>query len=403
MNKTLLIFKHEFLHTITRTGFIVLTLALPVLALLGIGIFYIISGVARPAVEVIKIGYVDQAGSFDQFTSQGNITLIPQDSLESATQALIKNDIKEYFVIPSDYASTGKISVYTLEKQVIPPQEIQTAIKSFLVNNLLTKTVPEATIKVIESPLNLITIRLETSGAVSQDQGGVANIFIPIVFGILLMLSLIFSSTYVLQGLSEEKENRLMEILLSSVSTRELITGKVLGIGAAGLAQVVFWVILLPFLVNMASSSIGGFISTLRIPPSFLLLGVVYFILGYFLFAMLSAGIAAISTSVREGQGIASMFTLFAIAPFWFFSFLLNFPNSPVWVVFSIFPFSSPVLVMLRLGMTGVPVWQIVASICVLILSIIGGLLLTAKLLRTYMLMYGKRPGLSKIIRNLKS
>jgi ABC-2 type transport system permease protein len=403
MNKTLLILKHEFLHTITRTGFIVLTLALPVLALLGIGIFYIISGVSRPAAEVTKIGYVDQGGNFDQFTSQGNITIIPQDSLETATQALIRNDIKEYFVIPSDYASTGMISVYTLEKQVIPPQEIQTAIKSFLVNNLLTKTVPEATIKVIESPLNLVTIRLETSGAISQDQGGVANIFIPIIFGILLVLSLIFSSTYVLQGLGEEKENRLMEILLSSVSTRELITGKVLGIGAAGLAQVVFWVILLPFLVNMASSSIGGLISTLQIPPNFLLLGVIYFILGYFLYAVLSAGVAAISTSVREGQGLASMFTLFAIAPFWFFSFLLTFPNSPVWIVFSIFPFSSPVLVMLRLGMTGVPVWQIIASICVLILSITGGLILTAKLLRTYMLMYGKRPGLSKIIRNLRS
>jgi ABC-2 type transport system permease protein len=145
MNKTLLIFKHEFLHTITRTGFIVLTLALPVLALLGIGIFHIISGIARPAAEVTKIGYVDQTGSFDQFTSQGNITLVPMDSPETATQALIRNDIKEYFVIPSDYSTSGLISVYTLEKQVIPPQEVETAIKSFLVNNLLTEKVPEAT------------------------------------------------------------------------------------------------------------------------------------------------------------------------------------------------------------------------------------------------------------------
>ena len=194
-----------------------------------------------------------------------------------------------------------------------------------------------------------------------------------------------------------------MEILLSSISTRQLIIGKVLGIGIAGLAQVIVWAISMPFLLNLASSSIGGFLSTIQVPANFWVLGVTYFILGYLLFAVLSAGVAAISTSVREGQGLASIFTLFAVAPFWFYSLLMLFPNSPIWVVFSIFPFSAPVLVMLRLGMTGVPAWQLAASISVLVLSIVGGLLLAAKLLRTYILMYGKRPGLGEIIRNLRS
>ena len=75
MNKTLLIFRHEFSHTIKRTGFIILTLALPVLALLGIGVFHIVSGVAKPPAEMTRIGYVDEAGGFDQFTTHGNITL----------------------------------------------------------------------------------------------------------------------------------------------------------------------------------------------------------------------------------------------------------------------------------------------------------------------------------------
>ena len=237
----------------------------------------------------------------------------------------------------------------------------------------------------------------------AAEQGGLGNLIVPGVFGLLLALSLVFSSTYVLQGLGEEKENRLMEILLSSVSTRQLITGKVLGIGLAGLAQVVVWIVSIPLLLNLASSSIGGFISTIQIPANFLVLGVTYFILGYLLFAVLSAGVAAISATVREGQGLAGIFTLFAVAPFWFFSLILLFPNSPIWVIFSIFPFSAPVLVMLRLGMTGVPAWQLAASIAVLVLSIIGGLLLAAKLLRTYILMYGKRPKLAEIIRNLRS
>ena len=158
-----------------------------------------------------------------------------------------------------------------------------------------------------------------------------------------------------------------------------------------------------PLLLNLASSSIGGFISTIQIPANLLGLAVVYFILGYLLFAVLSIGVAAVSSSVREAQTLASIFTMWAIAPFWLLSVIMAFPSSPAWVVLSIFPFSAPVLVILRLGLTGVPVWQLATSIAVLSLCIFGGLVLSSKLLRIYMLMYGKRPNLVNIIRNLRS
>jgi ABC-2 type transport system permease protein len=403
VNKTLLIFRHEFLHTIKRTGFIVLLLALPVLALLGIGILNITSGIAKPPTEVTKIGYVDEAGGFDQSITQGSITLVRFDTTEAATQALIKKDITEYFVISPDYISEGIIKRYTAQREVTPPDATTSAIKNFLSSNLLAGKVPTSTIDRVEAPLKLVTITLTSTGEVASEQGGLTNLIIPGIFGLLLALSLTFSSSYVLQGLGEEKENRLMEILLSSVSTRQLIIGKVLGIGTAGLAQIVVWVITIPLLLNLASSSIGGFISTIQIPSNFLVLGVAYFVLGYLLFAVLSAGVAAISATVREAQGLAAIFTLFAVAPFWFYSLIMLFPNSPIWVVFSIFPFSAPVLVMLRLGMTGVPVWQLAVSIAVLVLSIAGGLLLAAKLLRTYILMYGKRPNWGEIFRALRS
>jgi ABC-2 type transport system permease protein len=401
MDKMLLIFKHEFLHTVRRTGFIILTLALPVLALLGIGLFHIISGVSRPPAEASQIGYVDEAGGFADFTSQGSINLVSFSAREAATSALIQKNIIEYFVIPADFLSSGVVQRFTMQKEVIPPAATTAAIKDFLSSNLLAGKVPPATAAIIEAPLNLVTITLTATGTVAPDQGGLGNMVIPAIFGILLALSLIFSSTYVLQGLGEEKENRLMEILLSSVSTRQLITGKVLGIGAAGLAQVVVWAVSLPFLLKLASSSIGGFISSIQLPANFLILGVVYFMLGYFLFAVLSAAVAAVSANVREGQGLASIFVMFAIAPFWFFSLLMLYPDSPIWVVFSIFPFSAPVLVMLRLGMTGVPAWQLTASLLVLVLSVTGGVWLAAKLLRTYLLMYGQRPRLGEIVRNL--
>ena len=402
MNKTLLIYRHEFRHTVKRTGFIVLTLAPPLLALLGIGIYHIVSGAAQPPAEVDQIGYVDQAGGFDQFTTQGGIALIRFDNPEAATQALIDQEIKEYFVIPPDFIATGVINRYTTQRELISPAHTTTAIKDFISSNLLVGKVPETTVTRVEEPLNFITTTLTGTGAVAPEQGGFASLVIPIIFSALLAASLSFSSIYLLQGLGAEKENRLMEILLSSVSTRQLITGKVLGIGTAGLVQVAIWVAVTPALVNLASSSIGGFISTVQIPAGLLGLAVVYFILGYLVFAVLSLGAAAVSSSVREAQTLASIFTMWAIAPFWLLSLIIAFPKSPAWVVLSIFPFSAPVLVMLRLGLTGVPGWQLATSMAVLVLCIIGGLLLASKLLRTYMLMYGKRPNLGEVIRNLR-
>lgn len=402
MKKTFLIFKHEFLYTIKRTGFIILTLALPVLALLGIAVSIIISGAVKPAESMTKIGYVDEVGGFDQFTIQGNLTLVLFNTKEVATQALINKDITEYFVIPSDFISTGIVKRYIIQREVAPPPATTIAIKNFLSSNLLINKVPASTIDFVEAPLNLVTTTLTSTGTVASEQGGYLNLIVPGIFGILLALSLSFSSAYILQGLGEEKENRLMEILLSSVSTRQLISGKVLGIGAAGLVQMIVWVISIPLLLRLASSSIGGIISMIQIPANLLVLGIVYFILGYLLYAVLSASVAAVTATVREAQGLAAIYTLFAVAPFWFYSLLMLFPNNPIWVVFSIFPFSAPVLVMLRMGMTGVPVWQLIASITVLVLSIIGGLWLAARLLRTYILMYGKRPRLGEIIRNLR-
>jgi len=403
MNKTLLILRHEFLHTVKRRGFIVMTLIVPLIALLLIGAFQLVSGVARPTVEVTTIGYVDELGGFQQYTSQGNITMVRFDTPDDATEALVNGDIKEYFVIPPDYISTGVINRYTLEKQLAALPATTTAINNFLTSNLLAGKVPEATIARIEAPLNLVSTRLTETGAVAPEQGGYGNFIIPAVFSILLALSIVFSSTYLLQGLGEEKENRLIEVLLSSVSARQLLTGKVLGMGAAGLVQVAVWVISAPFLLNLASSSIGGFISTIQLPANFIVLAVVYFILGYLLFAVLSAGIGAISSNSREGQQLIGIFTIPLLIPLWFMSLNMFFPDNPIWVVLAIFPLSAPVEVIIRLGVSDIPVWQLVASIAVLVLSIIGILLLTIRIFRTYLLMYGKRPGIGEVLRCLRT
>ena len=404
MNKTLLIFRHEFLHMIKRPGFIIMTLIVPIAALLAIGVVQLISSSDEPSVIEIKtIGYVDEVGGFDRYTTQGNIELVGFTTKDDATSALINGDVSEYFIIPSDYTTTGVINRYTLEKEVETPPVIMTAIKNFLTSNLLAGKVSQDTVSLIEAPLNMVVTRLTETGAVATEQGGFGNVIIPGIFSLLLAFSLMSSSSYLVQGLGEEKENRLIEVLLSSVSARQLLTGKVLGLGVAGLVQVVIWLVSAPFLLSLASSAFGGFISEIQIPANFLILGIVYFVLGYLLFAALSAGIGAISPNAREGQQLTMIYTLFALVPLWFASLLFIFPNSPIWTAMTIFPITAPVATMLRLGVSDIAAWELAASIGVLVLSIIVVLLLAIKVFRTYLLMYGKRPKLGEIIHSLRS
>jgi len=402
-NRTGLILRHEFRTTIKKKGFIILTLAVPVILLLGIGIFRLASTVVIPSAAVTRIGYVDHIGGFDPLYELAGIELIRVESEAVATEELTEGALDEYFVIPADYVATGTVARYTLEKELAPPPAVSSAIEGFLDSNLLASEVPPELIGRVLTPTSIVTTTLTTEGAVAEDQGGYTNFIIPTLFGVLLAIALNVSANYVLQSLGEEKENRLMEILLSTVSPGQLLTGKLLGRGAAGLLQVLLWVVSIPLLLRLASAAIGGALSTVQVTPGLLVLGVVYFILGYLLFAVVSLAIAAICSTVREAQGIAPLFTLAAVAPFWFISLLMFFPNSPIWVVFSIFPFSAPVTMMLRLGITGVPAWQLAVSMAVLVASVLGGLWIAAKLLRIYLLMYGKRPRIREIVRALRA
>jgi ABC-2 type transport system permease protein len=403
VNKTFLVFRHEFFNTVKRRAFIIMTFIVPLLALLGIGAYHVISGSIQPSVEITYIGYIDNVGGFNQAKTQGKIELQPYETVDKANQGLVNKDITGYIVISQDYLNTGTMNYYTLEKQLVPPTDIVAAIKNFLSSNLLAGKVPQSTVALIEAPLNMTSVRLTETGAVSPEQGGLSNLLVPGIFSLLLYLSIVFSSSYLIQGLGDEKENRLIEVLLSSVSTRELLVGKVLGLGAVGLVQVAVWVISTPLIVGLASSSIGGFFTNLQVGPTFLVLCLVYFILGYLFFATISMAVGAISPSAREAQQLVTIFTLPAVAPLWFASAILFFPNNPVWVALTIFPVTAPVTLMLRLGATAVPAWQIAASVIVLAAITVGGMLLTVKIVRTYLLMYGKRPSLGEIIRNFRA
>ena len=408
MNKTTLMFKHELLHTIRKVSFIIMTLIVPVLALLAIGIFKLTTTLSEPPIEErTAIGYVDEVGPFDDHTVQGLIELVPFASKEDAIQVLVTGQVAEYLVIPADFISSGIIQRYTLDKQLMTPPMTGAMIKNFLTTNLLKDLVSPDIITLVVSPLNLQVTRLDEEGGIAIEQGTLGNNFgnviIPGVFSLLLGLALYFGATSLISGLGEEKESRLIEVLFSSVSVRQLLISKVLALGTAGLLQVLVWLISAPLLLSLASSSFGGFLSEIQIPVNFLILGTVYFILGYLLFAVLSIGVGAISSGTREGGQLSLFYTLGCFVPLWFSSLLFMFPNSSIWVVLSIFPVTAPIQTMLRLGVSELPLWQIMTSVGVLGLSIIAGLFLSIKIFRMHMLMHGKRTSIREIIRSLKN
>lgn len=403
MNKFLLIFKHEFLRRIKSASFIILTLAVPVTALLGIGIFNLAKSMLEESEEVVTaIGYVDDVGLFDEHNDMDVTEFVPFDSREEANRALASGEVLEYFVIPEDYLSSGVIQRYTTENEVSTSPMTARLIWTFLTVNLLDEQVPIETIGLVVTPLNLEVTLVTEEGEVALEESNPANMIIPGVFALLLSFALMFGNNALISGLGEEKESRLIEVLFSSVSVRQLLIAKVLALGIAGLIQVLIWLVSAPWLLDLASSSFGDWLGTIEIPANFISLGVVYFILGYLLFAVLSIGVGAISSNATEASSLSMFYTMACFIPLWFLGLVIPFPNSPIWDVLTIFPITAPIQTMVMLGISDVPLWQIFTNIGLLVFSIIGGLYTSIKVFRMYMLMYGKRPSLGEVFRNLK-
>jgi ABC-2 type transport system permease protein len=403
MNKSFLIFKHEFLYKIRSTGFLILTLSIPLATLAGIGIFRLAKVIfENPDPSVPTIGYVDQVGVFDGHLDQGDTRLLPYSNREEVNQALAAGEVTEFFIIPEDYLSRGIIERYTLENEALTPPSTSNLIWRFLTTNLMEEKIPPEMVNLIVSPLELEVTWVTEEGEIVLEESNQANIIIPGIFALLMSFALMTGTNSLISGLGEEKESRLIEVLFSSVSIRQLLIGKILALGLTGLIQVLFWLITFPYLLDLASSSFGAFFQGIEIPPDFILLGLIYFILGYLLFATISIGVGAITSNATEGNTLAMFYVMASFIPLWFLGLQVAYKNNPIWVILGIFPLTAPIQSMVRLGIAELPFWQLASSIIVLILSILGCLYFSIKVFRIYMLMYGKRPTLPDLIRSLK-
>ena len=402
MNKTFIILKHEFWQTLRNRSFVILTLALPLLAILGVGIYQGVQHWYHPgAPQEVKIGYVDHTRMFDEYISQTGVLFVLYPDEEKAKDALLAKDIKEYFAIPADYLSSGLITRYTMSREVEPSGKTSEQIRDFLLSNLLAGEVSPQIIERVKMPMLMCSLRLDGSGEVAAGQDLLSSYFMPILFAMIFMFSLFFSSGFLFQSVTEEKENRVIEILLSSVSSRHLLVGKVLGLGAAGLIQVAVWLITVAIFSEVAPGIIPA-LSSLSIPASLIGWGLVYFILGYLLFAALYAGVGSIGATAKEGQGWSTIFTLPAIMPLWFNYFIIGSPEGAVSRTLTFFPLTSPITAMMRLATHAISAWEIALSLVILAGSIVLTMWLAAKIFRVFLLMYGKRPALREIVKYIR-
>ena len=403
MNKIWIIGRHEFLIAIKRWSYIILTLGLPLLALFGTLLYHGISNWAgeKPASEKTKIGYVDNIGIFNEYTNISAVNFIPYSSDEAARQALLKSNVSEYFVIPVNYLKTGVIDRYTTKREMKVPDST-VFIQNFLVANLVGSNVSKDVLARVQNPLILNSTRLDTTTGKAIPAGDeLAGFIMPYAFGMLFMMALFLSSGYLLQGVAEEKENRLIEILLSSVSARQLLIGKVIGLGAAGLLQVIVWLITMAVFVIVAAPNIIS-LSGLHVSAGLILLSIVYFILGYLLMGIIWAAIGSIGATARETSQWTAIVVLPAVMPVALVGLFVTNPNHVIFTILTLFPITAPIMAVMKLSTGTLPLWQLILSIIIMIISIVAAMWLASRIFHTFLLMYGKRPSIKEVWRYIR-
>ncbi|AKB63439.1 ABC transporter permease [Methanosarcina mazei] len=407
--KTFIVARHEFLKTVRRKEFLFMTFVFPLL-LAGIAIIPSLL-VSTATVEDQRVGYIDMTGSFEfpeSFISEGfsagpleakplTIELVRYEENSEAREALRSGRISSYIIVPENFLETGVIELYSSKKEMsVPGTELSAELSDIAIDSLLKDRVNESVLQRVKDPINLRLYNIGDNGESSEQ--GIAEILasfgLPFLTGFLLFFSIFTASGYLLRGVAEEKENRIMEVLLSSATPTELLTGKIIGLGAVGLLQIIVWLSVI--VIG------GGYALPVRVDPMILFLALIYFLLGFLFFASMMAGIGAITGSLQESQQVAGIFTFAAAFPLVFMQLILTNPDSPAAVFLSLFPFTSPVTMLSRIAASEVPFYQITASLFILFVSIHVVIIISSRLFRIYLLMYGKRPEVKEILKSIR-
>lgn len=414
MNKMLLVARWEFLATVTRRAYVFTVVAMPLLFALISAIPVLSTRSAATRSAGIPVGLVDPAGIVDlQLAARlaaerrgapepgGGALPVRRDSLvryEDLQQALADlnaRKVSAVYELDAGYLTSGEIKSYGRGGALFAGQRQGQVVDAIRASLLGTDVSDDKLARVYAPAARLQRFVVDSSGQ-TRPAGRPSPFAGPFAVLMLLTMAIFFSAGFLQQGTVEDRQNRVMEVLLSSVTAEQLLVGKLLGLGAAGLLQVAFYLLLI-VVPGMT------LLSVFQVPMLSLLLSLVYFVIGYGLFACLMAGFGMIGRTPQETAQLSAVWTLTAVSPLWFIMAISAAPNGALARGLSYFPLTSPVTMILRVSLGSVPAIDVVVSVVVGALSIYGALIGAARIFRASTLMYGKRPNLPELVRWLRA
>jgi ABC-2 type transport system permease protein len=394
-----LVARREYMRTVRRRGYLLATLLIPLGAAGVVLLGQVFNAAANTGQADPTVYLVDESRLHLQPDPHSpQVVLVDRTR---ATELVTTGEAKEAYVLPTDYGTTGVVErivpqsrvneVSRLTRQAVEEQRLAAFLRRALVGDRL----PAEEVDRLVAPIEVHQVEPNGQPAPGPD---VSRFLLPYAFALLFLLSLFITSGYLLQSVTEERETRAVEIIVSSVAAGPLMVGKIVGLGAAGLTQVAVWVGSALALPHYAGGGIPG-ISQLSAPPVILALAVAYFVLGYAVYSGIYAAVGALAPGTREAQQYAGFLALPAALPLIAAAAFINDPHQPLVTALAIFPFTAPAAMLQLLALGDAIPWPLVAaSLTSLVLTAAVVSIAAARVFRATVLLYGRRPGLGEIV-----
>jgi ABC-2 type transport system permease protein len=364
MKKILLVLRHEFLTMIRRPSFLIGMFGVP---LIGVAAFFIAGAINRnsqaqsvleevvsgPQAEEIE-GYVDLSGIIQTIPGsvpQGMLEAYPDEA--AARAALQMGEISAFYLVPEDYLVSGDVIYVRPDFNPLGSSGQSQLFEWVLRVNLLGGDAALATL--INGPLYLQ--KTSQTPEPQRDEANMMTFFLPYAVTLLFYIVILGSASLLLSNVAKEKQNRVMEVLMSSVTPRQLLAGKIIGLGLLGLLQTLIWVGIGRLLLARSGETFN-LPAAFQLPASFLVWGLVFFLLGYAVYASLMAGLGALVPNLREASQSTFVVIFPLIIPMFLINVLISDPHGTISTVMSLFPLTAPVAMMTRLSAGGVPFWH---------------------------------------------
>lgn len=409
MNRIGLVFLYELKRNARRKGYLFATFGIPLLIFVLMMGYNLIQQVTTDSQEEPDItemfdfeginvaGYVDLSGEFTIVPESLTEMLIRYDDVETARAAMEDGTVDVFYILADDYRETGDV---TLHLPGFALSLMTEAPMQQLVYQTFAPSADQNILARLSRGSNLQVYNLSDTGN-DESRNEDADMVMLYLFSITFALGIMLTNSYLLQTIIEEKESDLIEILISTLRPMQLLAGKTLAMSLLGIVQIVVWllsmVLLLRIGLELSAFADMELLQNLNLPLNQLPIMLVYFVLGYLLFATLFGIVGALSSSMKEGPQYAVIFTLPAFAPYYFATVFTTQPNSTLPTVLSMIPITSPISMMMRISVTTVPLVEIAISIVLLVLSLVFAIWLAGRLFRVQTLLAGQTPKLKEL------